>query len=411
MQRGDARRMARALHATATVAPPTIGADAPLASIALLALGLAFHVAGSMLLLVNAPPFAALHAFAAFIVLAVVAALHQLLPVLLGVSALPWKLTLGTGISFTCGFALLIVGFFGAPTFVAAALVLASTAVLWCVAVLTRIVAARMEHFTAVAIGIAICSFGIAAWLGAIMARDLAREHALPLLLPSIHGSMMLLLFASLLVVTLSYRFVPMFALAHANAYGRRGLLLVVVAVLLAAVMLPDRRPAFATAAVAFAIIGYQHLQTLHHRIRAKLDMSLVFAATAWVLAVVDATAAAFFGITAVTASALLALTVLGWISITIFGYGMKIVGFLAWQFARSQTLNASLSPLRDAIPIGLASYALGTLTVGALAIAGSRIAGSVVLQTISEALYAIGSCLYATTLTRIASPYLRART
>lgn len=183
-----------------------------------------------------------------------------------------------------------------------------------------------MERFTALAIGVAVFAFGTAAWIGVTMAGDFARRHTFSPQMPGLHGSLMLLLFASLLAVALSYRFVPMFALAHANAYGRRSLLLVTIATLLLVVVMEDRRVGLAGAAVALAILSYQHLRTLHSRIRAKIDMSLTYAATAWILA--DATAAAFFGITSTTTRALIALTVLGWLSITIFGYGMKIVGF-----------------------------------------------------------------------------------
>ena len=400
--------MARAVHAPPTVASAAIGADAPLASIVLISLGVAFHISGSLLLLAGAPPLASLHAFAAFIVLAAVAATHQLLPVLLGVAPVPWRLTLGTGLGFASGFVMLVAGFFGAPTFLCAALLLVLTATVWFTAVLTRVAVARMERFTAAVIGIAVFAFGVAAWLGGTMAYDFSRALGFSARLAGVHGSLMLLLFASLLIVTLSYRFVPMFALSHANAYGRRGLLLVVIAALLAAVLLPDRRPGLAATAVAFAILGYQHLQTLHSRIRAKLDMSLTYAATAWILAFAAAMSAAIVDVTNATASALIALTVLGWLSITIFGYGMKIVGFLAWQFARAQTSSTALSPLCDAIPPVLASSALAALALGALGVAASKIAGLEVLSGSSTLLYAAGSVLYGATLVRIAFPYLR---
>lgn len=108
--------MARALHFPAAVAPAAaIGADAPLASIALITLSSAFHVSGTLLLLMNAPPLATLHAFVAFIMLAVVAAQHQLLPVLLDVTPLPWRITLGTRLGFAAGFAPLVAGFLARP--------------------------------------------------------------------------------------------------------------------------------------------------------------------------------------------------------------------------------------------------------------------------------------------------------
>lgn len=95
--------MARTLHTPAAVATAPIRADAPFASVALIALGVVFHVGGSLMLVANAS-LAALHAFAAFSVLAVVAVLDQLLPVLLGVTPLSWKLTSGTGLGFAGGF-------------------------------------------------------------------------------------------------------------------------------------------------------------------------------------------------------------------------------------------------------------------------------------------------------------------
>lgn len=400
--------MARALHAAPAVAPVPIGADAPLASIALVGLGVVFHLGGSLLLLLKAPPLAALHAFAAFVVLAVVAAIHQLLPVLLGVSPLSWKLTLGAGLGFASGFGLLIAGFFGEPTFAAAAALLALTAAIWCAGVATRIVAARLERFTAAAIGTAVCAFGVAAGIGAAMAYGLSRGGAFAWQLPGIHGSLMVLLFASLLIVALSYRFVPMFALSHANAYGKRRLLLAAIAVLLAASLMSDRRPAFAAAAVLLAILGFEHLQTLRGRMRARIDTSLIYAASAWALALVATIASAVFGLTPATAAALIALTVLGWLSITIWGYAMKILGFLSWQFARSRAPGTPLAPLRDAIPTALAGWALAALAIGALAVALANVEGFEALGGPAAALYAAGSALSAIVLARIALPYLR---
>lgn len=379
-----------------------------MASVVLIGLGIVFHFGGAVLLLAKAPPLAALHAFAAFVVLAVVAALHQLLPVLLGVAPLPWKLTFGAGLGFAIGFGLLVAGFFGEPTFGAAATILALSATLWCVAILARVVAARLERFTATAIGVAVCAFGVAAGIGVTMAYDLAHGSGFLPRLPGIHGSLMVLLFASVLIVTLSYRFVPMFALSHAGAYGKRLLLLGIVAVLLVATLTPDRRPALAAAAVLLSILAFQHARTLHARIRVKIDASLIYAACAWAFALVATVVAAIVGVNAATATALIALAMLGWLSITIFGYAMKILGFLSWQLARARAPNASLSPLRDAIPATLAGCALGALAVGALAVAASNVAGFERVAVPAAALYVVGSGLSAVVLGRIALPYLR---
>lgn len=97
--------------------------------------------------------------------------------------------------------------------------------------------------------------------------------------------------------------------------------------------------------------------------------------------------------VAAATTGALIALTVLGWLSITIFGYGMKIVGFLSWQFSRSHGAG-TLSPLRDAIPETLAYTGLGALALGPFAVAASKVAGLDALAIPSGVLYAIGSVL-----------------
>lgn len=137
--------MARPVHAA--LAAPGVGAmltaDAPVASIAVLGAALAFHLAGSALLASGAPPLAALHAFAAFIVLAVVATSHQLIPVLLRVPPTPWPQTVMPAAGFSVGLALLIYSFMGGAEFAAAGTLLALSAALWCVLVGSRYCARR----------------------------------------------------------------------------------------------------------------------------------------------------------------------------------------------------------------------------------------------------------------------------
>ena len=391
--------MARAVHA-APVATPAVGAliaaDTPLVSIAVLAGAIGFHLAGCVLLLLGAPPFAALHAFAAFIVLAVVATSHQLLPVLLRVPPTPWTQTAIPAAGFSLGFALLIAAFLGAPLFMPAGAVLAATAALWCVFVGSRMLRAVSERQSAAAMGAAVAAFAVAAWLGVSMAFDFAGLRGPAQHTATAHGTLMIAAFASMLIVAISYRFVPMFSLSHANAYGARVLQWVFLGGALLAAVEPKR---WAYAVIFFAItaLAYQHVVTLRKRLRKRLDPSLIYGAAAWILAAAAAALGIAGGLTTQTAPAMVVLSVLGWLSVTIFGYGLKICGFLSWQLAKQHAPEAMLAPLATAIPLPEAYSALALLVAGSIGLLFSPWAAGA---------YLAGALLYAWTFARVAYPY-----
>jgi hypothetical protein len=391
--------MARAVHA-APVATPAVGAliaaDTPLVSIAVLAGAIGFHLAGCMLLLLGAPPFAALHAFAAFIVLSVVAASHQLLPVLLRVPPTPWTQTAIPAAGFTLGFALLIAAFLGAPLFAVAGGVLAATAAVWCMFAGSRMLRAVSERQSAAAMGAAVAAFAVAAWLGVTMAFDVAGLRGPAQQTATAHGTLMIAAFASMLIVAISYRFVPMFSLSHASAYGSRALQWVFLAGALLAAVQPQRW-AYAVLLFAIAALGYQHVATLRKRLRKRLDPSLIYGSAAWILAAAAAATASIGGMNARTAPALVTLSVLGWLSVTIFGYGLKICGFLSWQLAKQRAPEAMLAPLATAIPLREAYAALGLLVAGSI---------GVIFSAWAAGAYLAGALLYASTFARVAYPY-----
>lgn len=395
--------MARPVHAA--LAAPGVGAmltaDAPVASIAVLGAALAFHLAGSALLASGAPPLAALHAFAAFIVLAVVATSHQLIPVLLRVPPTPWPQTVMPAAGFSVGLALLIYSFMGGAEFAAAGTLLALSAALWCVLVGSRVLRAAGERMTAAAMGAAFLGFLTAAFIGVWMAYDLAGGLAPSQLAAGVHGTLMVVVFASMLIVALSYRFVPMFALAHANAYGKRGVqwfFLAGGAAIAANLTGIGAGLSFAS----LAVLAYQHIRTLQSRLRKRLDASLLYAAVAWLFALSAAVLVWLHGLTSATVAPALALSVLGWLSITIFGYGLKICGFLSWQVAKQRAPESALAPLASAIPLPAAYASLVTLALGTALIAwGSELGGAV---------YFTGALAYVTTFAAVAYPYVLKR-
>lgn len=374
-----------------------IAADTPLVSIAVLAGAIGFHVAGCVLLLSGAPPLAALHAFAAFIVLAIVATSHQLLPVLLRVPPTPWTQTAIPAVAFSTGFGLLIAAFLGAPLFAAAGTVLAIAAATWCVFVGARMVRAVSERQSAAAMGAAVLAFAAAAWLGVWMAYDFAGARGPLQRMATAHGTLMIVAFASMLIVSISYRFVPMFSLSHASAYGKRIAQWVFLAGALTAALSAERW-AYALLLIAVLVLAYQHVLVLRRRLRRRLDPSLIYGACAWMLAAVAAATACIAGMNTRTATPLIVLAVLGWLSITIFGYGLKICGFLSWQLAKQRAPEAMLAPLASAIPLPEAYGALGLLASGTLALTFSAW---------GAAMYLAGALLYAWTFARVAYPYL----
>jgi hypothetical protein len=82
---------------------------------------------------------------------------------------------------------------------------------------------------------------------------------------------------------------------------------------------------------------------------------------------------------------------------VTIFGYGLKICGFLSWQLAKQHAPEAMLAPLASAIPLREAYAALALLVAGSIGLAVTPWAAGA---------YLAGALLYAWTFMRVAYPY-----
>ena len=344
----------------------------PVGSGWVLAGALAFFMAGCAMLVFGGASLGALHAFAAFIVLAVVAALNQLLPVLTHAPVARPQAVLAAAGGFAVGFVLLIAGFFGAPTFASAGLVLSLAAVGWVLWNVARLWAGKAEMQTRTLVACALAAFALAAGLGGWMACTLSGACAAPIgALVPLHATLAIGGFASLLVVAVSYRFVPMFAVAHGDKYGRRAMQWVAVASV-ALVAMSLRSPWALRAGLVgmlFAATGIaaSHRATLATRLRKRIDVSLWYGSVGWILgmlALVTAIAATWTDALQVS---WVVLAVMGWISITIFGYAFKIAGFLAWQVAKERDSVSPLPPLSTAVNLPLAYTALALLVCGSL--------------------------------------------
>ena len=82
----------------------------PIGSGWVLGAAMALFVSGCVLLVIGGPSFGALHAFAGFVVLAIVAALNQLLPVLTHAPVAQPHGVIAISAGFFLGFVLLIAG-------------------------------------------------------------------------------------------------------------------------------------------------------------------------------------------------------------------------------------------------------------------------------------------------------------
>lgn len=352
----------------------------PLGSGTVFVLALGFLLVGGVLLLVpGVPHLAALHAFAAFIVLAVVAAANQLIPVLTGAEPAPAPFAIGIGAFIALGFALLIAGFSGAPTLAAGGAVLLASGLLWSAWTLLRLGRAPREGRLRALLALAVIGFVLALLLGGAMADALGRGHATPglLALAPAHALLAIVVFGSTFVVTISGVFVPMFALAHtrSNRWEASVPWLVLAAgigaaagIAIAAPWLVRAALVLGVAAAAIALAG--HLRTLRSRLRRRLDISLRYALTGWGFAIAAGLLALVGTWQAACANAAVACAVLGWLGITIAGYSYKIGGFLTWQYAKTRWPDATLPPLGNAVPETLARGALVLLIAGTVAIA-----------------------------------------
>lgn len=171
----------------------------PVGSGLVLAFALGFYVLGCCLLLLTGYTFGTLHAFAGFIVLAIIAALNQLLPILTHAPVARPQSVLAIALAFSAGFALLIAGFYGFNTFFAAAIVLAASALVWVLWNVRRLLLGKQEAQTRALMACAVLAFLAAAGIGASMAGALAGQWpAASLNLATLHASLAILGFASL---------------------------------------------------------------------------------------------------------------------------------------------------------------------------------------------------------------------
>jgi len=388
----------------------------PVGSGSVLAAALAFFALGAGLLVVQGPSLAGLHAFAAFVTLAIIAALNQLIPVLGGGPPPSTRAVIGFGVPLALGFALLILALGGAPTGPVAALLLGGGGLVWAGWTLVRLLQGTLEARTRAAFAVAVAGFALAAALGATMASTLGgnANSALLRLAPA-HALLAVVAFASTLVVAVSYRLVPMFALAHgaeeqrwtrlpqwlvagsgfagAAATVRGGTPLLAAALLVA------------LAALAFA--AHSHAIALRARLRRRFDVSLHYAiaGAGFAAAAIALALAAAFGVSQASAPAV-DCAVLGWLSITIVGYAYKIAGFLAWEHARAHHAGVSLAPLTASLPERPALASLVALCAG---VAASALALGWMPHYARPAfaLYALGAFGALATLLRLLSHYL----
>ena len=403
--------MADSLHANDVIGDSSLRND-PRGSEFAIALALAFYLTGCVLLVTSGATFGALHAFAAFVVLTAVGALNQLLPVLTHAPHARAGIVPALASAFALGFALLVAGFYGAPTFAPAAIVLAASAAFWVGWSVLRLARGTSEGRTRALLVVALLAFLTAVGIGAAMAGRLGMLWGgAALSIAPIHAVLAIGGFAGILVITISYRFVPMFAIAHAEGYGRWGAAWAAACgVLVAAATLTTSaigaRIGLAAIVIAASTIGAQHHRTLASRLRARLDISLQFGRIAWLFGI-GAAIVAFIGTwnPAIDPSAIL-LAILGWVSITILGYALKIVGFLTWQSAKARFPAARLPALGNAVDLPLAYGALALMSVGVL-VAASLLPISARLAQIGFDLYALGGLAAVLAVVRLAAIYL----
>lgn len=345
----------------------------PIGSSVVLAVALAFYFLACILLTVSGASLETLHAFAAFITLAIVAASNQLVPVLTGTPPKPPVEVIAASIPLAAGFALLVLAFAGFPTFVEAAVLLGIGSVCWTAWMILRIAGAKLEKAIARIFTLALTAFAAAALIGAGMAAALGTSHFLILFtLVPVHAALALGAFATTLIVTVAYRFVPMFSLAHAPVREPEKFpqWLVPLAVFAGCAFfgvfaLTSLRTAAGIVFCCLSIAALTHLRTLRSRMRRRLDTSIRYAIIGWVFGLIGAALFTLGGSSSLINVAAIICAVLGWLSISILGYSFKIVGFLAWETAKARAPHTSLPALSKALPERTALVALWLLGVG----------------------------------------------
>lgn len=390
----------------------------PAGSGAVLTIAAGFFLTGCLLLAFTGPTLGALHAFAAFIVLAVVAALNQLLPVLITTPLARPGAVIIAGSGFAIGFALLIAGFYEYPTFAAAGIVLGVTATAWVAWNLLRLLAGFKERQTRIMMALSLLGFLAAAIVGGVMASALGGWGSASVLkLAPVHAALALAAFATMLVIAISYRFVPMFAVAKADAYGRRipqwaaAFAIAIVIGSGAASSIAGLRAGLALLFVCAAWIIGSHGLTLRARLRKRIDVSIRFAMAGWGFGL--AACALAFGATydAGFGTATIVAALLGWLCTTTLGYIYKVAGFLAWQAARERypASAVSLPPLSGAVDMRVAMPALGLLVCGtAAAVVTSIFAPHYTAAALD--LYSAGGVLAVLAAVRLAATYVFGR-
>src|SRR5579875_3688204 len=342
----------------------------PVGSTVVLTASFGFFLAGCALLVVKGASLATIHAFAAFIVLAIVAASHQLIPVLTRAPTSRPQAVIAISVPLIAGFGLLITGFLSSSAFLApGGLTLLGGIVAWVLWPLSRLVLGRLESETRALVALCALAFLVAGSIGAAMAFSLEGILSRDAIrLAPIHALCALVLF-------------------YASAPAlRAGFVLLIGAALFGTRSLGD---------------------TLRQRLRRRLDISLQYAVAAWAFAVLSATLAVAGMWWNPLTTAATACAILGWVSLSIVGYAYKISGFLAWQWAKSRSGDGPLPALGSAIPIRPARIALALLSIGTLGI-GASLAGEASFSQIAFATYAAGGYAAAGVVVSVALKYVK---
>ncbi|TAM60307.1 hypothetical protein EPN52_05405 [bacterium] len=385
----------------------------PAGSGGLLAVSLAFFLCGCIALIVHGASLLTLHAFAAFTVMAVVGASNQLVPVLTGARPAPARNVIVLSAPLVLGFIFLLGGFAGFHgLFSIAAPLLFVGVTAWSIWTINRIRTAPLEAQTRAAVVTATVAFIAAATLGAIMA--LALDGRLPaalLLLAPAHASLVIIAFASTFVFAVSYRFVPMFSLAHTTEgrWTRSAQWTIAVAGVVGALIFLSAwymRAAAVIALVSVIAAVVVHVQTLKKRMRKKIDVSLRYASAAWVFAFLAACCTLLATWHPDKAPAAVAFAILGWLSLSILGYSYKVVGFLAWEYARRKHPTAKLPALGNAVPERASNISLGLLIAGTVGAALSMAIAPQALRA-AAAIYAVGGFGAVAVLTQLGWRYV----
>src|SRR5579875_130994 len=284
----------------------------PVGSTVVLTASFGFFLAGCALLVVKGASLATIHAFAAFIVLAIVAASHQLIPVLTRAPTSRPQAVIAISVPLIAGFGLLITGFLSSSAFLApGGLTLLGGIVAWVLWPLSRLVLGRLESETRALVALCALAFLVAGSIGAAMAFSLEGILSRDAIrLAPIHA------------------LVAMFALAHSREtlWGRSVPWLVVVGGTAAALGVfyasaPALRAGFVLL-IGAALFGTRSLgDTLRQRLRRRLDISLQYAVAAWAFAVLSATLAVAGMWWNPLTTAATACAILGWVSLSIVGY------------------------------------------------------------------------------------------